>query len=306
MRVGAVSYCGLSAPVSRLFGMKVKAGAAPVERIFRYDGLQIAAQEWGDPEGIPVLALHGWLDNCGSFAPLAPMLEGIRLIAIDAPGHGMSGHRSADGTYNIWQDVAVIYDVAEQLGLSRFSLLGHSRGAMVCTLFAGTFPERVTRLGLLDTFVPIVIEAHEQAEQLAGSILDRRRRANRRAKVYPTVEALVATRLRGVTPLSELSAPYILQRGMEKVEGGYRWRSDEKLKINSEIKFTPESVRGFVERISCPILLILSDMDRIERCYGMDNFAADMSVREIKGGHHFHMEEQAPELAVELTRFYAA
>ena len=277
----------------------------PVEHVFKYDGLSIAAQEWGDPDGLPVLALHGWLDNCGSFAPLAPLLEGVRLIAIDAPGHGLSSHRSADGTYNIWQDVAVIFDVAEQLGLSQFALLGHSRGAMVCTLIAGTFPERISHLGLLDSFVPGTVETKQQAEQLASSIYDRRKRFSRTSKVYPTVEALLATRLRGVTPLSDLSGPDILARGMEAVEGGYRWRSDEKLKMDSEIKLTPDLVQGFVERISCPILLLLSDSERMSRFYGMEAFAADMTVREIKGGHHFHMEEQASGVAKALSDFFA-
>ena len=27
------------------------------------DGLTYAGLEWGDPEGYPILALHGWLDN---------------------------------------------------------------------------------------------------------------------------------------------------------------------------------------------------------------------------------------------------
>jgi hypothetical protein len=29
-------------------------------------------QEWGDSNGEPWIALHGWLDNCGSFQTLAP------------------------------------------------------------------------------------------------------------------------------------------------------------------------------------------------------------------------------------------
>ncbi len=276
----------------------------PIEHVFRCDGLDIAAQEWGVADGTPVLAMHGWLDNCGSFSPLAPLLENIRLITIDAPGHGLSSHRSADGTYNIWQDVAVIYDIAEHLGLSRFALLGHSRGAMVCTLMAGAFPKLISHLGLLDSFVPGTVENNEQAEQLARSIVNRRLRLKRKPKLYSDKEALLAVRMGGVTPLSSLSAPPILARGIEAVDGGYRWRSDEKLKINSEIKFTPQIVQGFVERITCPVLLLLSDMERMSRFYGMENFASDMTVREIRGGHHFHMEEQASTVAEQLNRFF--
>ena len=101
-----------------------------------------------------------------------------------------------------------------------------------------------------------------------------------------------------------LSAPDIVARGMEQVAGGYRWRSDEKLKLNSEIKLTPELVRSFVERIACPILLLLSDIERVARFYGMEAYARDMEIAEVRGGHHFHMEEPAPEVARRLDAFF--
>ena len=53
----------------------------------------IAGKEWGSPSGEPWIALHGWLDNCGSFDTLLPHFpENHRIIAIDMPGHGFSSH----------------------------------------------------------------------------------------------------------------------------------------------------------------------------------------------------------------------
>ena len=49
---------------------------------------RLAALGWRQA-GLPrVLALHGWLDNAASFAPLAPLLHGLDLVALDLPGHG--------------------------------------------------------------------------------------------------------------------------------------------------------------------------------------------------------------------------
>lgn len=50
-------------------------------------------KEWGNSDGEPWIALHGWLDNCGSFDTLIPYFPAHhRVIAIDIPGHGLSSH----------------------------------------------------------------------------------------------------------------------------------------------------------------------------------------------------------------------
>jgi pimeloyl-ACP methyl ester carboxylesterase len=278
----------------------------PLEHGFVRDGLTLVAREWGDPDGLPVLALHGWLDNCGSFAVLAPLLAGVRLVALDFAGHGLSSHRSADATYNIWQDVGDIHAVVQQLGWSSFALLGHSRGAMIATLTAGTFPERITHLGLIDSFVPQVLTCDQIPGQLRRSIVDRNERLARTRKIYPTLDEAMAVRLRGDSPLSVESAPFIGARGVEAVDGGYRWRSDEKLKIASEIKLTPDIVREFVRAITCPALLLLSNAARMSRFYGMEQQLSQLKVEIIAGSHHFHMEETAPAAAASLNRFFVS
>ena len=80
-----------------------------IEHRFDNHGISLAAVEWGDPDGLPVIALHGWLDNAASFAPLAARLEGVRLIALDLAGHGLSDHPSPDNTYHISTDVAAVH-----------------------------------------------------------------------------------------------------------------------------------------------------------------------------------------------------
>ncbi len=276
-----------------------------IEHRFDNHGISLAAVEWGDPEGLPVIALHGWLDNAASFAPLAARLEGVRLIALDLAGHGVSDHRSLDNTYNIWQDVADVYTVVEQLGLSSFALLGHSRGAMIATLTAGTYPERVSQLGLIDSFVPQAIDEADVPTQLALSIADKHQRLCREPRIYATHDEAIASRTsRGETPLSQASAELIAERGLRREGQGYRWRADEKLKVASEVKLTPAIVQAFVERITCPSLLLLSDPLRVERFYGMEQHAPQLVIETIEGTHHFHMEETVVATAQRLNRFY--
>jgi hypothetical protein len=44
--------------------------------------LRIAAKQWGPADGIPVLGLHGWLDNASTFDRIAPLLPRINLISM--------------------------------------------------------------------------------------------------------------------------------------------------------------------------------------------------------------------------------
>ena len=53
--------------------------------------IELAAHLFGPADGLPVIALHGWLDNANSFSRLAPQLKGLRIVALDLAGHGYSG-----------------------------------------------------------------------------------------------------------------------------------------------------------------------------------------------------------------------
>jgi hypothetical protein len=78
------------------------ADAAPtieVEHVTLSDGRVLAYRSMGDPDGVPIICLHGmsschltWIPKSGSFASLAP---GVRIIAIDRPGYGGSSNPPA-------------------------------------------------------------------------------------------------------------------------------------------------------------------------------------------------------------------
>ena len=141
--------------------------SAPVEEVrLSLPYIELAAHLFGPEDGLPVIALHGWLDNANSFARLAPKLQGVRIVALDMAGHGHSAHRPAGAGYALWDYVFDVLQVAEQLGWKRFALLGHSLGAIVSLVLAGALPERVTHLGLIDGVVPPTAAGENAAERL--------------------------------------------------------------------------------------------------------------------------------------------
>lgn len=92
---------------------------------FNIAGRVIRGKRWGSEAGRPVLALHGWMDNAGSFNYLAPALieqlgMDLNFVALDMAGHGQSDHKIGLGAYNIWQDLSDLLAVVNELGWKEF------------------------------------------------------------------------------------------------------------------------------------------------------------------------------------------
>ena len=101
----------------------------------------VIGKEWGNPDGEPWIALHGWLDNCGSFDRLIPYFpENQRIFAIDVPGHGFSSYNSPGFSYHSLDGLQYIRRVADFYNLEKFNLIGHSMGGGMSFVFAVTHP----------------------------------------------------------------------------------------------------------------------------------------------------------------------
>lgn len=279
----------------------------PQQLHFSIDGLQVAAQAWGNPEHFPILALHGWLDNSASFFALAPLLNNAYIVAIDMAGHGQTSHRLGAFPYNIWEDVAEIFAVADQLGWQKFALLGHSRGAIIATLAAGTFPERVTHLGLIEGLHSEPSRGEDAPNQLALSIKSIAVQQAKKRSIYPDLLAAINAREHGMFPLSFEAAKALTERGVQKVEGGYRWSTDPRLLAPSAVKLLPEQIAAFIERISCPVALILAS-DGLPKFF--PNFELTLAKYskinryKLNGSHHLHMEQEVASVAAILNSFF--
>lgn len=104
-------------------------------------GVRFHVTEAGDPDGRPVLALHGWPQHHYAWRDLlADPPPGLRIIAPDLPGYGWSGpppHKWAKA--DVAADVLALLDA---LGLDRVLLVAHDWGAYVGYLAVLAAPER--------------------------------------------------------------------------------------------------------------------------------------------------------------------
>jgi pimeloyl-ACP methyl ester carboxylesterase len=271
---------------------------------FDIGGFYLRGKRWGTSDGFPVLALHGWLDNCASFDFLAPLFPQLNLIALDLAGHGLSDHRKHLGAYNIWQDVGEVFAVADHLGWSQFGLLGHSRGAVIAMLAAGTFPERIAKLAMVEGIRPFIGAAESAPEVLADSIANVSQQVRRPRRFYPSFLAAVTARENGMFALSHQDALALAQRGVIESAEGFAWLYDNKLMAKSEMRLTCEQIEAFLSRIACPSLLVSAEKGLLTEEGNLGPWLKQhpqIPRVQVPGSHHCHMSDYAVEVAHELN-----
>ncbi|MDU9029803.1 alpha/beta hydrolase [Pseudomonas mediterranea] len=269
--------------------------------------IELAAHLFGPEDGRPVIALHGWLDNANSFARLAPRLEGLRIIALDMAGHGHSGHRPAGAGYALWDYAHDVLQVAEQLGLQRFALLGHSLGAIVSLVLAGSLPERVTHLGLIDGIIPPTAQGDNAAERMGMALQAQLDLQKKTKPVYKTLDRAIEARMKGLVAVSREAAELLAQRGLMPVPGGYTWRTDNRLTLPSPVRLTDEQAMAFVARVGCPSHLIVAAEGMLARHAELLE-RLPFSHEQLPGGHHLHLNDEAGAVLVAdcFNRFFSA
>jgi pimeloyl-ACP methyl ester carboxylesterase len=118
---------------------------------FAVGGRRLAAHEWGEPDGVPLVHWHGLGTRAGlhvnEVAPILSERYGLRVIAPDAPGFGGSEPSPHLSPASLGDLVAGLLDV---LGLERVAYSGWSWGATVGCQLAARHPHRLTALMLLD------------------------------------------------------------------------------------------------------------------------------------------------------------
>lgn len=119
------------------------------------NGIRMAYVELGNPQGPPLLLLHGYTDSSRVWTILAPYLESHRILIPDQRGHGATAapeccYAMADFAH----DARLFLDA---MGVDRAAVAGHSMGSMVAQVLAAEQPGRVTRIVLIgSTALPAV------------------------------------------------------------------------------------------------------------------------------------------------------
>ena len=120
------------------------------------NGRKLGIAEFGVPDGQPVVWFHGTPGARRQVPEEARRLaaaRGLRIVGIDRPGVGLSTRHVYDHVYDFVADLELVVD---QLGIERFSTVGLSGGGPYALAAAVGLPDRVPSVGILGGVVPSV------------------------------------------------------------------------------------------------------------------------------------------------------
>ncbi|HVE67917.1 MAG TPA: alpha/beta fold hydrolase, partial [Solirubrobacteraceae bacterium] len=109
--------------------------------------MRLHVHTYGDPDGAPVVCLHGLSGHGPRYRRLAERLPGRHVVAPDLRGHGESG---AEPPWTRETHVADLLETLDALEVGPAAWVGYSFGGLIASAVAEAAPDRVRRLALLE------------------------------------------------------------------------------------------------------------------------------------------------------------
>lgn len=116
-----------------------------------YKGMRIHYRDTGKKDGEAIVLLHGIMSSLHTWDDWTKELEkDYRVIRLDLPGFGLTGPLPEDIKYDTGNFIAFLNTFSHKMELEQFALAGNSLGGYISAHYASEFPDRVTKLILLD------------------------------------------------------------------------------------------------------------------------------------------------------------
>ncbi|XP_046390016.1 probable serine hydrolase [Ischnura elegans] len=269
----------------------------------------ISGKWWGRTDIQPLLGLHGWQDNAGTFDGVAPFLpDHISLFAIDFPGHGLSSWYPSSICYNTMQELLTIRRIVKHMGWERVSLLGHSMGSEIAFLYASVYPEETETLIGLDLAKPVTAKP-QRVLQKAGSIVEKvlqMHDINREKSPRYTYSELVERLHKGYKgSLSKDCCEILLKRGKVQLPcGNYYYSRDPRLNASPALlsEYPLSLLMKLASNIKCEVLNLKGkpgkDFENPKYYHEtidiLRKSAKRLEFHEVEGTHHFHLSNPRP------------
>ncbi len=231
-----------------------------------------------------VVLLHGLTCHLGYWLRVVPLLTGVRTIAVDFRGHGLSAHCASYRYDDYERD---LLSLLGELRVDRVAVAGHSLGGYV-GLLAAARSDRIERV--------LAIDVKSDWTEADAALAERSSAATQRVQEDRAALLDRLARSLGRVELSADEMEVLAERSIEPADGGWRFRWDRRV-LASE----PVDPFSFLDRVRCPVTVLAgseSDVMPPERARDFAGAVSGASV-EIAAGVGHHVELEAPELVAE-------
>uniref|UniRef100_A0A8D9F3H3 Probable serine hydrolase n=1 Tax=Cacopsylla melanoneura TaxID=428564 RepID=A0A8D9F3H3_9HEMI len=253
----------------------------------------------------PIIAMHGWLDNAGTFDHLLPYVtDKVSVLCLDLPGHGLSSHYPRGLRYDsLFDNVVLLRRIMNHFGWKRISLMGHSMGCNISFIFTALYPKDVNYIIALDSIAPLGFETDSEfVDYQADNLLKFIRYDAMPVNPGPhgsmkDLQDICIDAHKG--SLTEASAKTLMIRGASRLRDNvYKFNRD--LKLMAAFLHPPsfELIQVYAKNIKCHYLNIRFEFftgNKLEKYDQILNIVKGASknfkfVQET-GTHHVHMND---------------
>jgi pimeloyl-ACP methyl ester carboxylesterase len=239
--------------------------AGPTSHVYFSQRLRLHYVDWGNPSAPPLLLLHGGRDHCRNWDWVAGAMQpDWHVIAPDLRGHGDS-QWSPDGNYAM---AAYVYDLAQLIHrqeLAPVTIVAHSLGGNIALRYAGTYPEAVRKLVVIEGLGPAPAVMAERAaraidDRMRTWVEEQRSLAGRQPRRYASVEEALRRMQDENKHLSTEQARHLTRHGVSQNEDGtYSWKFDNYVRSQPPYDMPQADLEHLWGRIGCPALLVYGD-----------------------------------------------
>jgi esterase len=268
------------------------------------NGIRLHYVEWGNFSKQPFVLLHGLSGFARDWDRLCRTLENeYRLLALDQRGFGDSDY-APGGAYAITDFASDLFELQQKLELYDVVLLGHSLGGRIALHYTAHYPDRVSRLILVDTGPEVAPAGAARVRQAIASIPDRFESLNALAAYFrPMYHAMP----------DDLYYARIECYARQLPDGSYTIKRDpifrERMSMPVHSGPLPEfNAWLLLRQIECPILLVWggrSDMLTSEIVQRMQDEVRQLTAVEIPDVGHNIPAEAPDKLEHVIRRFLA-
>lgn len=281
--------------------------SGPTACFYDSQGLRLHYSDWGNETAPPLVLVHGGRDHSRSWDALARALQPhFHIIAPDLRGHGDSEWPKGS-SYSLADYVYDLHCLIRHAHLGEIVLVGHSMGGMVGLIYAGVFPQLVSRLVVLDGVVMVPGRqsppVHEQFSKWIAQLDAIASRPPRRIRSV----AAAAERMRAYN--KHLSAEQARMLATHAVRPNpdhtFSWKFDDYQQVRAPYRLSIDDHIALWSRIACPTLLLRgteSTLPDPEKAGVLGYFKQARYVSVAGAGHWLH-HDRLDAVIAELRSF---